>query len=374
MFSPDVTFGNPKNPSQTLSSELALTDRDFKLPQTWRSNIAIDQKLPFSINATVEFIYGKDLSTPIIANIMQKDPDATLKGPDSRKYWKGDFAKIKELNRGVYYLTNAENKGDYYSLTVQIDKNFNNIFNTMLAYTYNRTRTIGASGGSQASSSWPFVVAENRNNPELGFEGVPHRLIGRVGYNSGNTSISIFYEGRSSGRSSYTYRGRGIADNAQRLMFVPNKASDLKFQEYQVGGKTFTVEDQEKAFDTYIDNDPYLSSKRGSVVDRGGLVGPWFNTFDLRLTHDIEIYKKNKLQLSLDILNIGNLLNSDWGVPQYLYSSNVLSFVKITPKGEPVYKMERNTGTNELISERFINSLSIRNAWSMQVGIRYTFN
>lgn len=377
VFNPDVTYGNPENPGQSLSNELNLTDRNFKLPQVWRTNLAIDQVLPFGIIGTAEFIYSRDVSTPIAYNPVLRTPDGTLSGPDQRPFWNGSNYSNDSDFRNVFYLTNASRKADYYSITAQLQKEFENGFSTMIAYTRSRSRDLDAAGGSQAISLWPATVQSDRNDPELSFAGfdIPNRLIGSLSYQTETSTITLFYEGSDAGRFSYTYSGN-FGDASNRLMYIPNSASELVFQEFTLGGRTVTAAEQASLLDAYIDQDEYLSANRGSVAERNGALRPWVNRFDLRFTQDLIFTndKKNKLQLSIDILNIGNMFNSEWGVPKFAFQNNLLNYRGTNSAGQPEYRLNTVPGTSEFPTETFRTSTSLGDTWRMQVGIRYIFN
>ncbi|WP_087938820.1 TonB-dependent receptor [Algoriphagus faecimaris] len=376
-FNPDVTFGNPENPGQSLSNELNLTDRNFKLPQVWRTNLAIDQILPFGIIGTAEFIFNRDVTTPIAYNPVVRTPDGTLSGPDQRPYWNGTNYSNDDDFRNVFYLTNARRKADYYSITAQLQKQFDNGFSAMIAYTRSRSRDLDAAGGSQAISLWPATVQSDRNDPELGFAGfdIPNRLISSLSYQTDNTTISIFYEGADAGRFSYTYSGN-FGDASNRLMYIPNNANELVFEEFSLGGRNVTAAEQAQALDAYINQDEYLSANRGSIAERNGALRPWVNRFDLRITEDLVLSKdsKNKLQLSIDILNIGNMFNSSWGIQRFAFQNNLLNYRGRNDAGQPVYRLNTVPGTSEFPTETFRTSTSLGDTWRMQVGVRYIFN
>ncbi|SFO78722.1 Outer membrane receptor proteins, mostly Fe transport [Algoriphagus ornithinivorans] len=377
VFNPDVTFGNPENPGQSLSNELNLTDRDFKLPQVWRTNLAVDQVLPFGIIGTLEFIYSRDVSTPIAYNPVLRTPDGTLSGPDTRPFWNGTNYSNDPDFRNVFYLTNARKKADYYSFTAQLQKQFDNGFYTMIAYTRSRSRDLDAAGGSQAISLWPATVQVDRNNPDLSFAGfdIPNRLIGSIAYQTDNTTISIFYEGADAGRFSYTYSGN-FGDASNRLMYIPNSASELVFQQFTLNGRVVTPAEQAALLDAYIDQDKYLSANRGKIAERNGALRPWVNRFDLRITEDLVLSKdsKNKLQLSIDILNVGNLFNSEWGIQKFAFQDNLLNYRGVNAQGQPQYRLNTVPGTSEFPTETFRTSTSLGDTWRMQVGVRYIFN
>ncbi|MHA7131262.1 TonB-dependent receptor [Algoriphagus namhaensis] len=377
VFNPDVTFGNPENPGQSLSNELNLTDRDFKLPQVWRTNLAVDQILPFGIIGTAEFIYSRDVSTPIAYNPVVRDPDGTLAGPDQRPFWNGTNYSNDPDFRNVFYLTNAQRNANYYSLTAQLQKEFDNGFSAMVAYTRSRSQDLDAAGGSQAISLWPATVQADRNDPELSFAGfdIPNRLIGTLSYQTETSTVTLFYEGADAGRFSYTYSGN-FGDASNRLMYIPNNANELNFQEFPLGGRTITAAEQATLFEAYINQDEYLRENRGSVAERNGALRPWVNRFDLRFTQDLVFTqdKKNRLQLSIDILNIGNMFNSEWGVQKFAFQNNLLNYRGTNSAGEPVYRLNTIPGTSEFPTETFRTSTSLGDTWRMQVGVRYIFN
>ena len=376
VFNPDVTFGNPANPSQTLSNELNLTDREFKLPQVWRTNVGVDHQLPWGITGTLDLIYSRDISTPIVYNPILREADGNLSGPDQRPYWDGGYSNDADF-RNVFLLTNAKEKADYYSFTAQLQKQFDNGFYAMIAYTASRARDLDASGGSQAGSLWTATVQEDRNDPELSFASFdqPNRFIANLNYKTDNTTIALFWQGGENGRYSYTYSGN-FGDNSNRLIYIPNDASELNFEAFTLNGATITEQAQINALNRYIDQDEYLSANRGQVAERNGAKNPWLNRYDLRITEDINLSKdnKNKIQLSMDFLNIGNMLNSDWGVPQFAFQNNLLNYRGRNAQNEPIYRVNTVPGTTELPTETNRPSTSIGDTWRLQVGVRYLFN
>ncbi|MFB0947737.1 MAG: cell envelope biogenesis protein OmpA, partial [Spirosomataceae bacterium] len=186
----------------------------------------------------------------------------------------------------------------------------------------------------------------------------------------------IVYDGGEAGRFSYAYSGN-FGDASNRLMYVPNNASELQFQEFSLGGERITAARQAELLNAYIDQDDYLSSRRGQVAERNGAKRPWVHSFDLRLTQDINITKdaKNRLQLSLDFLNVGNLLNSAWGIPQFEFQDNLLNYRGVdAATQQPIYRLNTIPGTSDFPTETFRNSTSLGNTWRLQVGARYIFN
>ena len=143
-----------------------------------------------------------------------------------------------------------------------------------------------------------------------------------------------------------------------------------------MNGATITEQAQINALNRYIDQDEYLSANRGQVSVRNGAKNPWLNRYDLRITEDLNLTKdnKNKIQLSLDFLNVGNLLNSDWGVPQFAFQNNLLNYRGRNAQNEPIYRVNTVPGTTDLPTVTNRPSSGIGDTWRLQVGVRYLFN
>ncbi len=381
VFSPDVTAHNPANPSQTLSRELALTDRNFRLPQVWRTNLGVDKQLPGGIIGSFEFIYSRDVTSPIAQNLILRTPEGTLAGPDPRPYWVNqpgfrNYSNDRDFDN-VFYLTNSNDKADYVSATVSLEKSFDNGLYVTAAYTLSRARDLDNTGGSQAGSLWTQTVQLDRNRPELSFASFdqPHRIISTIGYTTKNTTITLLYDGGNAGRFSYFYSGN-FGDNAARLIYVPNNASELNFEQYTLGGVVYSPAMQAQLFDAFIDQDKYLSGRRGQLAERNGVVRPWVHKFDFSLSQRVDITKdnKNRLEFRLDFLNVNNLLNSTWGIPDFQWTSTPLIYRGRNAANEPVYRLAAKPGTQEILDETYRKSNSIGNVWQMQIGVRYSFN
>ena len=375
-FDPSVNFGRPVGPSPQMIAggygDIAFTDKDFKMPKNWRTSISLDAKLPYGINAGVNLLYTKFIENPIVQDIILTDPQITMNGPDQRPYW--SRREIDPDYSNVYYLTNVLGKlPQSYSLTLSAEKDFENGFITTLAYTTGKAEDNGTFNGSTAYSSWPGVVQENRNRPEIGYASwdIPNRVIGTLNYSKGNTNIFLFYRGQESGRFSYVY-GDDFGDNAERLIYIPKTASELNF----IDSGSFTAAEQAAAFDTFIEQDDYLSKNRGKIAERNGAVLPYVGRFDLKLIQGFDMPtiagQTNKIEISLDIINIGNLANSRAGVFQSANKRDVLEFQGLNANNEPTYTM--NTVNGSLDYKSYRDNTSPFNTWQMQLGVRYKFN
>lgn len=387
-FQDDVNFyrPDPNNINPQVPVQLNVTDPNFKFPQVWRSNLALDAKLPFGIIGGVEFIYSRDFNQPLAVNLAN-NPTGTVANVAGVEYpiYEQRLPNVPATSRlrEVYYLTNI-NAGSYVSGTVSLSKDFGSGFYTSFAYTRSQTRDYGLIGGSQAQSLWPNVAQRDRNNPETGFGRFdqPNRIISVVSFDTrflnakNNTRFSIFYEGGEQGRYSYTYSGNFGDGNGVRLMRVPRNIEEAQLIDFTSGGRTVTRQEQWTALDAYISQNPYLSSVRGEVTERNGAMLPWLHRFDFRMVQDFLLGKDetgNKLQLTFDILNVGNLINSEWGVANLINQRNLMQYRGRDANGNAQFTANFQAGVGAFPQESFRPNFDLSQTWSGQVGIRYIF-
>lgn len=391
-FNPNPDAYKPTNVTgaPAASYELALTDPNFKFPQIWRNNIAVDQKLPYDIIATAEYMYNKDVNGMDYINANLPAAQTKFTGVDNRLRWTSNKINSKVANAVV--LQN-QNVGLSWNFAFSLEKPFSNGFFAKVAYSYGETKNT-VDPGSIASGSWNSnQMSNDPNNPGLGYSANSsgHRVFALVSYKAnyfdfGSTSLSLFWEGRTLGNISFTYSGdlNGDGNATNDLIYIPKDISEMNFEEYSVtvSGVTrkFTVQDQATAFENYIQKDSYLNSHRGEYAVRGAAFLPMVFRMDLGLVQEVYadlLGARNSLQFRVDILNFGNLLNKNWGVGQR-YST--VSGINVQPlvargadaQGRALYRM-KNVGT-DLLSKTFEQSLSAEDVYRIQLSIRYMFN
>jgi hypothetical protein len=149
----------------------------------------------------------------------------------------------------------------------------------------------------------------------------------------------------------------------------------MKFQSFTSSGKTFTPQEQADAWEAFILQDEYLSKNRSSIAERGAAFLPMVFRADFNFTQQLFTNiggKRNTLEFRADILNVGNLLDSNWGVSQFVTTTSPLVPAGVTVSGEPQFRL-RNFG-NQLITQTFQQTVSPSDVWRAQFGLRYTFN
>lgn len=386
-FSPDPETYKPQNVTgqPAANYELALTDADFKFPQVWRTNIAVDTKLPFGIIGTAEFIYSKDVNGVSYHNANLKDANGNFTGPDTRERWVGGNSSTR-INGKIDNAVTLGNQaiGSSYVASVSLEKPFTNGFYAKAAYSYGITEnTVDA--GSIAFGSWNNNPHQgNPNDPGLGLSNntMGHRVFTALSYSKdffsfGNTSFGLFWEGRTIGNYSYVYGGdfNGDGGFSNDLIYIHKNKEEMKFQSFTSSGKTFTPQEQADAWEAFILQDKYLSANRGSIAERGAAFLPMVFRADFNFTQQLFTNiggKRNTLEFRADILNVGNLLDSAWGTGQFVTSTSPLVPAGVTSTGEPQFRL-RNFG-NQLITETFQPTVNVGDVWRAQFGLRYTFN
>ncbi|NJB71979.1 hypothetical protein GGR42_002470 [Saonia flava] len=353
--SPDVFF-------------LQAVDPDYKFPQVWRTNIGVDKALENGLVLTADVSYTKDTNGPHVQNWGLFPPSGTLQGVDSRPiYAPSDI--IGGAGEGPFVFTNSD-KGRIWNASLKAQKTFEGGLYTMLAYSHLNAKdvnSIEAEITSDAFAGNPAVG--NVNDDVLGFSkyGDKHRFIGvaskewTYGNDKWSSTLSTFFEYAQGGRFNYTYGGDINADGSgiNDLLYVPTSS--------EIGQMNFSGAGQGAAFDAFIAQDDYLSDRRGEYVERYAAIAPWRGKWDMKFIQELKIGENNAVQFSIDVLNIGNLINSNWGLTQLPNSVQPVG-VSVDPNTNiPTYTFD---GT---LTETFGYDSSLLSRWQAQFGLRYIF-
>ncbi len=395
-FSADVNAYRPSNGVANTSYNLAVTDKNFKFPQLFRSNIAVDHKLPWDITATLEGIFSKDINAVYHQNINLPSTGTALAGSDKRirysstKIYSGaGGVSASNPNISDAILMTNTSKGSTYNVTLQLQRNVKNLY-TMVAYTYGNSRSVN-DGGSIAQSIWrDRAVSGDPNAEAVSFSNFyqPHRVIAAAYYRFEYakyfaTSLGFTFEGANGGTASYTYNGdlNGDGLTTNDLVYIPKDQSDIVLETVN-GSDPRTASIIWGQLNTYINQDPYLSTRRGKYAERNGLLLPFYKRLDLNFTQDFMVKagkNTNTLRFTMDIFNFGNLLNKNWGISRITNRTSLLNFKRVETvganAGKPVFSYPYLDATNQIpLTSTFQNSTGIGSRWQMQVGVRYIFN
>jgi len=377
-----------KNPTDGAPSSFALVDTDFKMPMVWRSSLGADYQLgdsPFML--TADLLYTRDINGVFqfganravsldIMNSAGDNREVVLPGTSVA------YNPAMGANNATI-LTNTDVKGHAFSATVGVSVPEYKGLSGSVFYTYSAAKEVSSNSGSNASSAWgasPNINSPNDQRLHISNFAIPNRIVANLSYrveyaNHFATTVGIYYSGENQGRISYTYANdlNGDGVNAD-LLYLPANTADFNFVDIVSDGKVvYTAAQQIDAFDRYVaEND--LEEYRGGYVPRNAIVMPWLSRFDVRVLQDIFTNigeRRNTLQLSLDIVNFGNLLNKDWGIQQTTNGAQNLLSRSGAVSTNPNYIMNSVSGT--LPSTPYQNVSNFSTTWSMQLGLRYIF-
>jgi hypothetical protein len=385
-YKPTTVTGQP-----AAQYELALTDPTFKFPQIWRSNLAVDRRLFWGLNATAEFLYSKDVNGVYYIDANLAAPTGAFVGPDNRPRYSDTCPAAGLQVRLNCNVTNAivlknQDVGSAWNAAFALERGFSNGFFAKAAYSYGMSRNTVDPGSIAGGSFTGNPIVRDGNNPGVGISGTAagHRFFVTATYEKryfdfGKTGVSFYFEGRNAGNTSYTYsgdlNGDGIANN--ELIYVPKDRAEMNFEAYTpTGGRLFSVAEQQDAFEAFINQDKYLQSRRGQYAERGAVFLPMVYNADVSITQDIFARlggQKNTLQLRLDILNFGNMLNDNWGQGLRAVNNRPLVARGADANGRALYRMA-NLNPTTLLSNSFERTAFTGDVWRMQLGLRYIFN
>ncbi|WP_282161859.1 TonB-dependent receptor [Ulvibacterium marinum] len=346
-----------------------IVDPDFKWPQVWRTNIGGDHRLDNGIILSADISYTKDINGAHVQNWGLRNPSLTLNAPGDNRPVYADSDK----GNNAYVFTNSD-KGRIWNATIKAQKTWNNGLFASLAYNYLNAKDVNSIEAEITGDAFDFnPISGNANDDVLSSSryGDTHRFIGvgskqfRYGNDKWATTVSTFFEYAQGGRFNYTYAGNINNDSSFQnndLLYIPT-ASEVQQMQFSGPG-------QAEAFEAFIQQDDYLSDNRGGYFDRYGALAPWRSRWDVKILQDYNFNvtddKIHTVQFSIDILNFGNLLNSDWGVVQQPNNLNPLS-VSVDANNVPTYTF------NPTLTDTFGFDSSLLSRWQVQFGLRYIF-
>jgi hypothetical protein len=386
-FNPDPNAYKPTNVTgaPAASYELALTDPDFKFPQVWRTNVAIDQRMPWGIQGTAEFLYNRDVNGVYYINANLPAAQTSFVGADNRPRW---------TNNRINNATGNQISNATVMKNQNVGRSWNTIFSArknmtygmlQAAYNYGESKNT-VDPGSIAFGSWSGNEhAGDPNNPGLGFADASpgHRffLTGtyrREYFGFGATSLSAFFEMRTlrGFQDNYIFAGdlNGDGGTANDLIYIHRDVSEMNFQPFTVGTTTFTAAQQAAAWDAFIAGDPYLSKHRGEYAQRGAVFLPLVKTLDFSVTQDVFASisgQRQRFQFRVDVINFGNLLNKNWGVGQRLVSNQPLTNPAADAQGRATYRLRLIN--NQLMTNSIEQTAGILDVYRVMFSLKYFF-
>ena len=341
-----------------------VVDPNFKFPQVWRTSFGVDMQLKDGTILTTDVFYTKDINGAHVQNWGLSNPTGTLGGVDNRPIYND-----ADKGNNAYVFTNS-NKGRTLNLTFKGQKTFDNGLYVMAAYNYLDSQDVNSIEAEITGDAFDFnPILSNANNATLANSryGDNHRFIGVASkswsYGSNkkwSTTVSSFYELAKGGRFNYTYAGdiNNDGSNLNDLIYVPTTSEISQMQ--------FSTSEDAANLDNFIKQDAYLKGRRGQYAERYAALAPWRGKMDVKFIQNLKLENNNSLEFSIDILNFGNLMNSDWGLVQQPNAVQPIG-VSVDESGLPTYSF------NTSLKDTFVYNSTLLSRWQMQFGLRYSF-
>ncbi|MFC3194723.1 carboxypeptidase regulatory-like domain-containing protein [Marinicella sediminis] len=369
---PGIFTPDPDNqPIFTGSStqDVDVLDPDFKIPTVLKSNIAVDAELPwFGLIGSVELEYIKAQDAIHYQHLNLGAPTGTfadgrlsyLCDPNDFSNTRGDArCNANSDFNDVLYLTNTS-KGETKRATVSLELPQTEHWYAKASYTYTDATEVSAGTSSRAISNWNNTPAFNVNEPLAATSAyeVENAFVFFTNYQNmffgdNYTNIGLVWVSQDGEPFSYTYRtdvnGDGIRDNDLFYVPMPN--------EYVLADPSEAAD-----FEAFLQSSG-LAQYRGQIAPRNAFKAPRINTVDLNISQELPAWGPVRATLFLNIKNLGNLLDSDWGqvVTAGFDGDDVANMISIDDNGVQTIDWNGPTrfSTNRVASQ-----------WRAQVGFR----
>ena len=369
-------------------SSPTIIDKDLKMNATWKTSLALDAKLPYDVDFSLEGIYSREFNPATVINLSRYWDGKTVKlAPGDERHY---FSQSNKNN--PYMITNAGHKAYYYSITASLAKKFDFGLNLSASYTYSKAKSYGDGVGDQVSSAYynnRYSVNGN-NDMELGYGTyvAPNRLLISASYKKDygknfGSEVGLIYEGMNMGYADgysctrYTYQltSNVVGDyGSNGLVYIPASREALNEWNFKDNG-SYTAEQQKDDFWAYINQDDYLKNHKGEYAERGGAVMPWHHQLDFKFNQNFYLNvagQKNTLQFGVDIKNLANLLNNSWGLYKTVNNTKLLKYTAGKNGAQGSFQFQKNG--KEVLSKTYTNYTSFNSTYSIQFSIRYIFN
>ncbi len=383
----NVAFGQPiyTEESEWLANltsdasptgDVDLFTENFKYPQIFRASLAIDKKLPGGWDATGEFTYTKTLNNMDVKQInISPNSIGALSSADSRPTINFD-EKLDPTYSNITLVSNTS-EGYTWNFTAQLSKQFsrNSFFN--IAYSYTDAKALLDGRGFINNTNWLNILSvQGNNNPSVqrstfaAGSRITSFISHKFDYSEyASTTLSLFYTGKSGSPFSFTYNNpiSDVSNSAgyNDLFYVPSSQGEINLVDIEGGA---TAAQQWASLDAFIENDSYLSSRRGDYVEANESRTPFEHVIDLKVTQDF-MFRDHKFQFTLDIFNFTNMLNKNWG-RRYFVGGNTFPLVQANRVDESTVEYNfQDPGDPWAI----VQSGTYSARWNMQVGLRYIF-
>ena len=382
-------------------STINAVNPDFKMPQVWKSSIAVDYQIPvsFPLTATVEAIFNKTINAVCISDWSIRDVGgfARLNGADNRALYQ-DFKYTDKNGKplpNAFVLDNTS-KGYGWTFNAKLEAQPTDWLSLMASYTHTVSKELTGMPGSDASSAFTYIpCSQGPNNVRLHNSQyvTPDRIVANATLHdkSGNHYSFIYETWRGGNNTSYLMTTDMNGDGyAYDVVYIP---TDKQAGYYDANGQIqggsefrFASKDDMDRFMAYVHKNDYLKSRQGKYTEAYSHYSPWVHRVDFAYKHDFKLNvgnTKHTLQLSFDVKNVMNLFNSSWGVSKVanqdfstspsngVQYSKIMKLEGVDAGGYGVYSTPKGIDGNTKTWKPYH---TLGQCWYASIGVKYFFN
>ena len=384
-------------------STINAVNPDFKMPQVWKSSIAVDYQIPvsFPLSATAEFIFNKTVNAACISDWAVKDVAgyARFNGVDNRPIYQDYMLKDPETGKplpNAYVLDNTS-KGYGWSFNFTLNAQPFEWMGLMAAYTHTVSKELTGMPGSDASSAFTYIPSYEGPNSVMLHNSqfvTPDRIVASATiHDKSNNHYSIIYETwRGGNNTTYLVQNDINADGfTYDVAYIPTDAQvagnfDANGNWTGKGDFRFISADDQQRFMDFVHNCDYLEDRQGKYAEAYSEYSPWVHRIDFSYKHDFKLNvgkTKHTLQIGFDMKNVLNFFDSSWGVQKIAnldYSSapsngvqysRIIKYERMDAEGYPVFSTPASISGN---TTKWKPYHSLGQCWYASIGIKYFFN
>jgi len=386
-------------------------DPNFKIPSVWKIGTGADYSLDVpgaGDNGKNIELKGNYTFTKVRTGVNWKDlrrdlsslPNNTPIGVtvDGRPMYAATF----NPNRGYDMLLTNDGRGYGHVLSAVVQKGFPFGLFVSGSYAYTDNHEVSPGTSSVSTSNYGIVAVIDPQHPELAVSNYErrHHLTATVEFEHAivgeftdafpwkdmKTSFGLYAESRSGQPYSWTFSGGDssganlarifgedstMASRNRELFYVPT--DEATCEGVATPGCKVVLQGVSKAdFNTFLQRSG-LAKYRGQISPRNAFHSPWFNKVDVRVAQDLpNPLSGHRARFVVDIENIGNLLNHNWG------TDRAVPFTYMAPAVD--VSVDRTTGVYTYSNVRSPNPTTapngadlLQSVWRVSLGLMYDF-
>ncbi|MBR1879312.1 MAG: TonB-dependent receptor, partial [Prevotella sp.] len=375
-------------------STINAVNPDFKMPQVWKSSIAIDYQLPvsFPLSVTAELIYNKTVNAVCISDWSVKNVGgyARFNGVDNRPIYQDYLLKYEKDGKiqsmpNAYVLDNTS-KGYGWSFNFSVNAQPFEWMSLMAAYTHTASKELTGMPGSDASSAFTYIPSYEGPNSVMLHNSqyvTPDRIVASATiHDKADNHYSLIYETwRGGNNTTYLVQNDMNGDGfTYDVAYIPTD-QEVANKEFR-----FVSDDDAQRFMDFVHNSDYLSDRQGKYAEAYSVYSPWVHRIDFSYKHDFKLNigkTQHKLQVGFDMKNVLNFFNSSWGVQKIAnldYSSapsngvqysRIIKYEGTDAQGYPVFSTPAAINGN---TTKWKPYHSLGQCWYASIGVKYFFN